>query len=252
MIYVDYSLMVQPELMEPDAPIFMGCEFEIEDCHSIGDLEGRLKIAEDGSLRNNGHEFITPPTEVSKMLPLFEFLHSRLMLGNSPYSERTSIHVHVNCCNLTQSQVRDVVLYYALFEEAFFSICDPSRRDNIHCVALTETALPSWYGTSLGNLLNRWHKYTALNLKPIATQGTIEFRHMHGHNDPVLLGEWLTILEQLVLLGRSTKITSQSFSEESLEAVFNQLFGKSRIAGHWKYLRPVMENQIIDVKLSLG
>jgi len=176
MIYEDYGLSVKPELTLVDAPLYMGCEYEIENITSHGSAEEFLTIEQDGSLRNNGYEYITRPHTLDDTLSGFTRLHETIGHGPDAYTERTSIHVHVNCCNLTQLEVRNIVLLYALYEEAFFAMVSPARRDNIHCVALTETFLPSIYRTNCNTLLQRWHKYTALNLKPLSTQGTIELR----------------------------------------------------------------------------
>ena len=142
---------------------FVGLECEIEAVKATsnafpGDV---FSITEDGSLRNNGKEFISVPLTIPSALEGFKNLHASLQLGAVPFSERTSIHVHVDCTELSLQECRNVVLNYALFEEFFFLMVDPSRRHNIHCVPLTETYLPSLYKGSIQDMFGRWHKYTA-------------------------------------------------------------------------------------------
>ncbi|MCV6900797.1 hypothetical protein OE165_27580, partial [Escherichia coli] len=83
-----------PELAGADAFI-CGTEYEIEDIHYIklpGNSEtlsstslslsdenpywiGKLGLMRDGSLRNNGIEFVTRPVDFSEALSLFKSLH---------------------------------------------------------------------------------------------------------------------------------------------------------------------------------
>lgn len=250
MIYKEFDISALPHLVVKDSPLFVGCEFEIEnilDHGCVGDIVG---ITEDGSLRNNGHEYITKPITVNDAISQFKWLHDNLRYGDQAFTERTSIHVHVNCCNLFPQEVRNIVLLYALFEESFFAMVDQQRRNNIHCVALTETFIPTLYKSSAQNMVARWHKYTALNLKPISSQGTMEFRHMQGHNDTQLFSDWLIVLENLFNHGRTFKVTSHGLEEKALEKLFLQLFGHTKIAKDWANQRATMDNQIIDVKLS--
>ena len=250
MICTEYGLSTKPFLKIKDSPLYVGCEFEIENLMSSAGLLSSIAVTEDGSLRNNGREFITPAILIPEAIGLFKHLHDTLEYGDEAFSERTSIHVHANCCNLFPQEVRNIVLLYALFEESFFSMVDKSRRENIHCVALTETYLPSSYRSNCNNMIGNWHKYTALNLKPLTTQGTMEFRHMHGHADIQLFTEWLGIIEALFLVGRTFKVTAKTLEETHLKMLFDALFGNTRLKDKWDTQRSMMDNQIIDVKLS--
>jgi hypothetical protein len=148
-------------------------------------------------------------------------------------------------------EVRDTVWLYALFEEAFFLMCAPDRRDNIHCTPLTETYLPSIYAGSVANMVSRWHKYTALNLKPLTKQGTIEFRHMHGHADTALLDEWLLIIRNLIATGREANLDHTMLEEDNIKILFSKIFGMSRLGTEYSLVRSLMNNQILDLKLAV-
>lgn len=235
---------------DPRAPLFVGLECEIENIIDHAKVNGAVfNITTDGSLRNNGYEYVSVPLHVSEACTQFRGLHAALVKGKDAFTARTSIHVHANCLNLDTQTVRSIVLTYALFEEAFFAMVDKDRRHNIHCVPLTETFLPSYYGSSLDGLLHRWHKYTALNLKPLTKYGTIEFRHMHGTSDTVLMSEWLSAIENLFVVGRELEVRSTVLREDLLEQSFKAIFGKTRLADKWSEIRPLMDNAIIDIKL---
>jgi Putative amidoligase enzyme len=237
----------------PQALLFgIECEIEsIRDCAPIS-----WQITEDGSLRNNGREFISPPVSLSTAVEGFKTLHESLSVRKreEKFSDRTSIHVHVNCQNLDEDVVRNIIHMYALYEEFFFSMCSPDRRHNIHCVPLTETHLPSIYRMSLVNMTERWHKYTALNIKPLAKYGTLEFRHMQGHEDGTLFEEWLQILNNLFQLASSKEglISKDTISNTNLDLWFDTLFGKSRVANLKPLMREMTYNQRLDIKLMLA
>ena len=254
LLYQEYGLsLMSTHHALPEAPMFVGLECEIEGirAHNRAEAIG-FHVTNDGSLRNNGYEYISQPLIPETAIAAFRALHGTIdCRPDIKFSNRTSIHVHANCMNLESATIRNIVLWYALYEELFFLMCDPDRRNNIHCVALTETYLPSLYHHTLGNLVSRWHKYTALNLKPLAKYGTIEFRHMQGHDDPELLRQWLSAITGLFDLGKSVKITQDTFTEDLLHMGFDQIFGKTNLAGSWALAQTLISNSIIDVKLGL-
>lgn len=253
MIYNDYGCqLLLDHLDDPTSPQYFGIECEIEAVKDHGKADSiGWNVTQDGSLRNNGYEYISSPIILDRASDMFQRLHGSIKLGKEPFSQRTSIHIHANCANLESNSVRQIVLLYALFEEAFFLMCSPERRDNIHCTPLTETYLPGIYGSSLNNMVSRWHKYTALNLKPLAKYGTLEFRHMQGHNDVELLDEWLNIIGNLISLGKRHQINQESFDEKNIQLMFMSIFGRSRLKDAYPLVRSMMANQILDVKLGV-
>jgi hypothetical protein len=188
--------------------------------------------------------------DISDAIKLFNEVHSRFDYGPDKFSERTSIHVHVNCLPLTSQEVRNIVLVYAIFEEVFFKLVHPKRRHNIHCVPLTETFLPNNYKHSLLSLVARWHKYTALNLLPLKRYGTIEFRHMHGHDDPELLSEWLSAIRGLFDVGLKIQVTPANLSDNTVLDMYYGIFGTGYRMDK-KELFSLIENSLLDVKQSV-
>lgn len=238
----------------PEQLFGIECEVESVALMKCKQFPPTILIHEDGSLRNNGREFVTRPLNLETTMKAYKELHEALAFIEpaKAFSSRTSIHVHMNCQNLDEKVVRKIVLFYALFEEAFFAMVDSSRRNNIHCVALTDTALPERYGMSLPNLVASWSKYSAMNLLPLTTQGTVEFRHMQGHNNPALLEEWLTVLDRLFTLARTTELSAKSLTSANILAWFSFLFGQTSIFRDLlPHLDQVVENTVIDVKIGL-
>lgn len=208
----------------------------------------------DGSLRNNGYEFISKPLTRVETVEAFSFLHDNLDLEDPSvaFNSRTSTHVHINVLAFTPQQVKTLILLYALYEEFFFLMVEPSRRSNIHCVPLTETYLPSLYKNSPEKLINHWHKYTALNILPVSTQGSVEFRHLQGTNDKTLLSNWLLAIENLWTLSTMVEVTPTFLLQEDLlRSVWINIFGHSRVVMNTSTcFNSIIENALLDVKLA--
>lgn len=241
------------DLANPLAPRYVGLECEIEGILDHGQA-GHIgfNITNDGSLRNNGYEYITNAIQIPNAVEMFTNLHAKLKTKKGEkFSQRTSIHVHVNCAAYEESVVRNIIMLYALFEEAFFLLVDADRRENIHCVPLTETYLPSLYREGIPRLVERWHKYTALNIKPLSQYGTVEFRHMQGHDDPIILKEWLGSINCLFNVAQTCRINADFLKDDNLHTVFDTIFGDTKLKDQWVLVRGMMVNQIIDIKLAV-
>jgi hypothetical protein len=237
-----------------DTDVFhAGLECEVE-CVAPSNIKGLpFQAVPDHSLRNNGVEYLSKPMPRKELVDAFEALHKSLKFtGGDPFSSRTSTHVHVNCLNLSMEDARNMILLYALFEECFFLQVKPERRENIHCVPLTETSLPSVYKKDLLGLFKFWSKYTALNLKRLSDLGTMEFRHMHGTGDKEEIETWLMLLENLWTLAHGTKVNANTLNKETVLQWFDAIFSPSkRVMSYRSSLFDVIRNSYLDVKFSI-
>jgi hypothetical protein len=226
-------------------PLLVGIELEVESYDHDQDGHEGWMSHEDGSLRNNGIEMVSYPVDVRTAVDMFKSFHHYAKWHNEEekFSDRTSIHVHVNCQNLEQDEVRNIVLMYALFEEIFFRMNSPKRRHNINCVALTETYLPSMYKHNITYLRDTWTKYTAMNLRPLSSFGTLEFRHSEGH-------EWLGVLSNLVQVGCAETISQDTLTTANMTRWFDLLFSGTSVYHLRQQLRTLTANQLLDVKLA--
>jgi len=230
-----------------------GIECEIESVEPDQSFDN-FTSTHDGSLRNDGIEFISRPLDRGVLLNSFRNLHANIQLyePEQAFSSRTSTHVHVNCRTLTPDQTKQLVLFYALFEDFFFAMVNKDRRGNIHCVPLTETFLPNIYKYDLTRYIQSWHKYTALNVLPLGKLGSIEFRHLQGTRDDQLLGEWLLTLDNLWHLSQREHITAETLADEAkLKQWWLSLFAHSpRIMALEPAFNNVIQNSLLDVKFA--
>lgn len=230
------------------------CEIESVDHMDNENVLNFFNATNDGSLRNSGIEYISVPLKRDKLVTEFKNLHANIYYYDKDvaFSPRTSTHVHINVRRFEPQQVKQLLLFYALFEECFFNMVDPVRRNNIHCVALTETGLPNRYRSDVIQLAKNWHKYTAFNLLPLFKQGSIEFRHLQGTDDAELLNRWLSTIENLWQLAQQEAMTKESVvSSEQHLRWFHTIFKDApEILALEPAMPNIIANNLIDVKMA--
>ena len=200
-----------------DNSAFIGVEVEVEGIKNRIDLKSLLypmwEMVKDGSLRSNGMEFVSVPMRgetIYKSLYLLKYFLEKT--NKISFSERTSIHVHMNVRRLSIEQIFVLVLTYLIVEKVLFRFvekCGFTRENNIFCVPITDSKyylrlnslFSTWNGGQFSNffsyLSSFWRKYTAFNVLPLNSKGTIEFRHMGGTLDLQILMDWINLILSL-------------------------------------------------------
>lgn len=242
-----------------------GVEYEIEGIANHEAVQGskEIIITHDHSLRNNGYEYKTGPASFNRTLELFDYIHANLSIkkGVEQFSERTSIHVHVNCRHLEMSTAKQLLLAYALLEPIFFNFVGDGRKNNIFCVPLNFTALPSSYKKDINYLHNHWSKYTAFNILPLgenketASLGTIEYRHLYGTKDKTIFKTWLGSLKHFHdFFSANPEFDVLNFLEEGNSPVnlARDLLPLLTEKLSDKEIEYLIKDTVIDVKLAKG
>lgn len=181
----------------------IGIEVEVENIRDIPRNFDRClwTTHDDGSLRNGGIEFVTLAV-AGKEIPAAIYNLFDNLPKDADFSERTSIHVHVNIREQTVDQLLTVLLLYITFERLLYQFAGSHRAKNIFCVPIQETRYPyilsdAFIHQSIPELIDKWKKYSGLNLRRIKDFGTLEYRHMEGHRDPIRLLRWINIILRL-------------------------------------------------------
>lgn len=161
----------------------------------------------DGSLRNNGIEFVsvvghTFETLSSGTQGLEAFLS--IVEPNIQVNARTGLHVHVDVRDFKLIDLQRLLLVTILFEDALFRYSG-NRQHSIFCVPYMECDIPLMQlraihtADSLNRFIRSWcPKYMGVNLLPLTTQGTIEFRMHKGTYKARDINNWLNIISDLV------------------------------------------------------
>lgn len=272
----------------------VGIEIELENVPlSVDPLNGGYltpppkgwDIHRDGSLRNNGVEFVfsTPAggQEISNRLESFNAFWKTHSVFNPDPSSRTSVHVHVNALNCTPKQLFKWIMVYTIYERILFNVFAPERLRSNFCIPICD----SLESIDMVNLLKResWtmfykqsqsrgenRRYSAVNLDAVRKFGSLEFRHLSGTLNTEFITKWV----QTLLLLKSWAMNpetgfenffhgpSKMYSEDVTRSIFGWEIGSmltrsNKFAEH--YLEGVrnaqilyMDNKIPSVPVALS
>lgn len=167
-------------------------------------------LKEDGSLRNNGVEFVTRlginASQAAKALYVLERAFDK-WYPKIQANARTGVHIHLNFLDKTAAEVGCMTALYSLFEQSLFQFSG-NRNKNIFCIPVRDSVNivgPMLREIRKSNLCTAdvWKrsrnsaKYLAFNLGALCTFGSIEFRHGEGTNRPTSIIPWLKTLTTL-------------------------------------------------------
>lgn len=257
--------------------LLMGMELEVENCPQndewYADYTNKFgwTTTTDDSLRGanlrnnrvqtngNAFEFISKVHPQSQLMYSLEEFMKVTKFNDDNYTDRTSVHVHVNCLDLTFDQISSLALLYTTVEEILFKFVGENRENNIYCIPWSGCRINHDIVDKLENegatAVKKWAKYTALNLTPLCTQGTVEFRHMHGTADVGKLTTWLNIIGALFRYATQRSLTDVVEEIKTLnstseyEVFFNTVFGGTLL--YSDEYREALESGVIVAKFSL-
>lgn len=260
-----YAYKAEPKIPPQDhipAPnLLYGVELEIENC--IGNMQvAGMRVETDGSLRNNGLEFITEPMELQHLIRCLTAFFAKNGLSDNNYSERTAIHVHTNCTDLIPTQVASICVIYQVFEKVLFNFIGNDRASNIFCVPWSETTVSYQTVTRMVECrmerLRDWYKYTALNLAPLLTFGTVEWRHMAGTYDLPRILLWCQLIGSIFAYARKytnedvlnlvINLNTTSQYHNVIDAVFGQYAKHLKNPGY----EMLIEEGVLNMKYALA
>lgn len=225
--------------------LLLGVELEIEGLEPDEDHRERRCVSgmnyhKDGSLRNNGGEFVTYPMTLNHLDYVLDTFFHKNKLSADNYSERCSVHIHANCLDMQLEEVRLLLAVYQIMEKVLFDYIKEERHNNIFCVPWNECYLPQAAlrnDNSLITKIKTWKKYTALNLLPLTSLGTIEFRHMAGTNDKDRIVQWCDIIGSLFKYTR----------EHKFEEIKGTLTGLNTTSAYLAFMNAVFEPHLADI-----
>lgn len=247
-----------------DPETYVGLELEIENVpEGLSNMGGLFSIVADGSLRNNGKEAVTLPMRAKYVENLLTtFFRKHAITQDANYSDRCSVHIHVNAQQFTVDQVRAITLTYQTVERLLFTFIGEDRENNIYCVP--------WYqaGFATGAMeklladpnanLRTWQKYTSLNLLPLRERGTFEFRHLRGTCDVNEIINWLNLCLSIVKFGRDNAYADVSKIIMEMNTVSNYEQFIHSVFGQWTHLltnspnyQALLATGVVDSKLML-
>ena len=164
---------------------------------------------QDNSLRNGIEYVLSEPLMGSELRKAISYFFSTFKTYST--GPRTSIHVHLNMRQDNESLegLKNMVILYAAYEEAFFRIADFNRKWCAYCNPFEDNPpqilidvlradntsnLHHSLEISAGRGTNR---YYGLNLNALERFGTLEFRHFPLVHEEERLVDWVSLLMEL-------------------------------------------------------
>lgn len=258
--------------------LVVGLELETENANrdphfyiDYSEKKGMLwNVDRDGSLRGGeaAYEFISRPTQLQHIIPELGAFLQFAKFNERNYSDRCSVHVHTNVTDFTQDMLASLALTYTVIEETLFQYVNhfkaPTKegycRDtNLYCIPWSQCRLNYKLIEGIFNpsqkKFAKWQKYTALNLVPITTQGTVEWRHMHGTADMEKLTRWLNVIGSIMRYAKRTPLDDVLKTIKTLNdtSAYRQFFTES-VGGYLEYTdayASTLSEGVVNAKYSL-
>ena len=209
----------------------VGIEIEMEGHDFPAVVNDKWKITVDGSLRGENREFVfAKPLPVGEVKGALTDLKKALKAAGTEidFSFRTSVHVHVNCQDLTYVQYLNFLYTYMLLEEPLITFCGKERKGNRFCLRLqdAEGMLDTYHnlftmGQAGFEYIPADHvRYSAMNIEATTKFGSLEFRGMAGCMDVERIDTWANALVYIREFARGCKDPSDVYAKYAeLEAM---------------------------------
>lgn len=191
----------------------MGVELEYENVvHNFRTPAPELWTrVNDGSLRNNGQEFIfsEPLYGTGITDALFNMACYLDAHPNIEITDRCSVHVHINVSDMSVEELLRFIVLYLVFERSIIKYHGGTRENNIFCIPFFKAPaalvnithlfdnLGGSHPESVRQAIEYFDKYYALNIGAAITHGSLEFRHMPGCKDMSKVYDWLCMIQYM-------------------------------------------------------
>lgn len=188
----------------------VGIEIEVEGRNLPMIQDKNWTCHADGSLRNGVEYIFNGPKSFEKAEGILQDLEKLLKTPPSRVDEsfRTSVHVHMNVNNLWIQELYTLMCVYFLFERPLLQYSGKDRVGNMYCLPASNAEyLPLMLirnlakGLYLQNIANDNLRYSAMNIKAVIDQGSLEFRSFRGTIESKEIMEWVKILRNLFAIG---------------------------------------------------
>lgn len=189
----------------------VGIEIEVEGsnlvyAHTIVPTPTPWLYKEDHSLRGaeSGEYILKEPIEFKDVSKAVNDLFDAFKKNKTKFddSNRTSVHVHLNCIDFHLNRLAAFMALWFTFEEILTQWCGEHRVGNLFCLRSRDaTAIISHLRKFLKSdgkfeLSENLH-YAGLNAHALRKFGSLEVRTMRGVSDPKIILNWVEILQRL-------------------------------------------------------
>lgn len=191
----------------------------------------------DGSLRgqDNAEYVLSSPIGFEDVEKSLDILWKSFSAHKSTIddSNRTSVHVHLNCQGFHFNRLTSLMALYFALEEILTEWCGEHRVGNLFCLRAKDapaivSQIKRFISTDGASVINDHHHYAGLNANALHKFGSLEFRSLRGVSDPRVAIDWIGILERLYTLSADftdPRDICSLFSSEGPTAFFYNILG---------------------------
>jgi hypothetical protein len=211
----------------------------LEHTHSPAPVPGLTwwHYVKDGSLRgaDNAEYVLANPVQFEQVPEALEELTKALADFGSVLddSNRTSVHVHLNCQRWHMNRVASFIALYLCFEEVLTEWCGEHRVGNLFCLRGRDapgslTKIKRFIQTDGDTELPDNLHYAGLNANALAKLGSLEVRSLRGPTDFSIIQQWVSVLERLYNLSgefADPRDIPASFSAQGPLTFFETMLG---------------------------
>jgi hypothetical protein len=161
---------------------------------------------EDHSLRgeDNAEYVLTAPIAFSEVSAALDALWAVFKAKKSKFddSNRTSVHVHLNCQEFHLNRLTSFMAMYFALEEPLTAWCGDHREGNLFCLRAVDapaiiTAVKRFIQEDGKYKIHDSFHYAGLNPQALFKYGSLEIRTLRGCSDKETIETWVRILERL-------------------------------------------------------
>ena len=192
----------------------------------------------DGSLRgkDSAEYVLTKPVMFDQVTnAVDEIFHTMKQYGSvMSESNRTSVHVHLNCQQFHLNRLTSLLALYYTFEEVLTEYCGDHRVGNLFCLRAIDapaiiTQVKKFIRTDGMYQLQDHLHYSALNTNALFKLGSLEWRTLRGVTEAGPILAWVSILQRLYEMSaqfEDPREICSLFSQEGPSAFFENVLGE--------------------------
>lgn len=182
----------------------------------VNNIPTCVGYTDDGSLDDNGKEFITPKLSGETGDKVLKTLCEQLNKNNFTVTKSCGLHVHIDTSDIAGNvdKIKKLILFYLIFEPVIYSYLPYSRRINRYCMPLTEFYHENELkrANNIQELEKIWYReqdierieyrkkerydqsrYAGVNIHSLLSNGHIEIRHHSGTTDYGKIKNWIDL-----------------------------------------------------------
>lgn len=214
-----HSLPLTTYEADEDLPLPLcrvGVEVEVENVRHANTNGTLWQSVSDDSLRDRGIEFVFANPYFGKDIALALSQLPTILADDTPvFSHRTSVHVHIDCRDMTRTQIVYFIMAYAIMERDLMAHFNTGREDNIFAIPLykgmqdvTRIGMALTSDNTLRSIVASRSRYSAIGLASLEKFGSLEFRQLAGTASQDIIMSWIRVLLSLKAWALSTSSPS--------------------------------------------